>query len=110
VLLMREIDWHRSAHLANLLIELSNFAVSELADTHHLIRATSIQLLSVLSSILYQISQYKRIHELASSSQSTTSDTQPTATQFLDRIEIQRIISNYVVDSDQRVRKVLVAC
>ncbi|CAO3663696.1 unnamed protein product [Umbelopsis ramanniana] len=105
VLLVREIDWHRSAHLANLLIELSNFAVSELADTHHLIRATSIQLLSVLSSMLYQISQYKRIHELSSFSQSTTSDTQPTATQFLDRIEIQRIISNFVVDSDQRVRK-----
>ncbi|KAI8584114.1 hypothetical protein K450DRAFT_218208 [Umbelopsis ramanniana AG] len=42
---------------------------------------------------------------MASPSQSYTSDAQPTATQFLDRIEIQRIISNYVVDSDQRVRK-----
>lgn len=115
LLLVRELGWKRSPEIGTLLVDLSNFAVSELADTHHLIRAASIQALSVLSSVLFQVSQYKRECEIEvekeqfysrSSQSSKIESTSTTAANALDRIEIQRIISNYVVDSDQRVRKV----
>ncbi|GAB5592096.1 hypothetical protein Unana1_06996 [Umbelopsis nana] len=118
LLLVRELDWKRSSDIAALLVNLTNFAVSELADTHHLVRAASIELLSVLSSVLFQVNDHKRKQDMeaqrnsdprsSQDGQSKSPQTEPTPTNAanaLNRIEIQRIVSNYVVDSDQRVRK-----
>lgn len=119
LLLVRELDWKRSSNIAALLVNLTNFAVSELADTHHLVRAASIELLSVLSSVLFQVNDHKRKQDMeaqrnsdprsSQDGQSKSPQMEPTPTNAanaLNRIEIQRIVSNYVVDSDQRVRKV----
>lgn len=115
LLLVRELNWRHSAQVSLSLSNLCKFAIFELADTHHLIRAASIRLLSVLSSILHQVHQYKKERNTRDEEQNVRSRSEaqaksgasPSDGQHLDIIEIQRIISHYVVDSDQRVRKVI---
>ncbi|KAM3585956.1 hypothetical protein VKS41_002490 [Umbelopsis sp. WA50703] len=113
LLLVRGLNWRQSAQIALSLSNLCKFAIFELADTHHLIRAASIRLLSVLSSILHQVHQYEKERITKDEKQNVRSRSEPKAKteisssedQHLDIIEVQRIISHYVVDSDQRVRK-----
>jgi hypothetical protein len=115
LLLVRGLNWRQSAQIALSLSNLCKFAIFELADTHHLIRAASIRLLSVLSSILHQVHQYEKERITKDEKQNVRSRSEPKAKteisssedQHLDIIEVQRIISHYVVDSDQRVRKVI---
>ncbi|KAG2182099.1 hypothetical protein INT43_007026 [Umbelopsis isabellina] len=113
LLLVRELNWKQSSQVSLSLSNLCKFTIFELADTHHLIRAASIRLLSVLSSILHQVHQYEKERNTKGEKQSVRSRSEsqgktggsPSDGQPLDIIEIQRIISHYVVDSDQRVRK-----
>lgn len=116
LLLARELNWRKSAQVSMSLSSLCKFTIFELADTHHLIRAASIRLLSVLSCILHQVHQYEREQRntkdenknvRSRSEPQGKTGVSPSDGQHLDIIEVQRIISHYVVDSDQRVRKVI---
>ncbi|RUS15173.1 armadillo-type protein [Endogone sp. FLAS-F59071] len=105
---MKRIYLSSSPSTMNTLKSLCIQILAELSDPHHRIRAACIRLLALLSPII------NRSNDIALSSQGSsktesaaeTSTTAFTSTTLgaLRGMEIQTVISNYVMDADARVR------
>lgn len=109
---MKRIHLSSSPSIMNTLKSLCIQILAELSDPHHRIRAACIRLLALLSSIINRSNDAALSSQGSSKTESTaeTSATAFTSTTLsaLKGMEIQTVISNYVMDADARVRGVCV--